>query len=323
MKGKVLITGSNGQLGQCFKEVAKNNSNYIFTTREDFNIKDIEMMRKYLENSRDIKFIVNCAAYTNVKKAETSEFILAMLVNSEGPRNLAKICDEFGIYLVHIGTEYIMDIDSYKHNNIPLNENNFNEFVINRHKDKNYYGEWHNLDINNYGFSKSYGIYNMMKEFGDNENYVTIITSWLFSEFGENFVKTMYNRIKSGLDTEVVYTQVGSPTYAMDLARYIYDTIENNDGKFVEDGVHFINFSNLGTASWYDVAKMVDIFEKSNKIHPRNEPFDDIIRPIYSVLNLERIKNQCGNKKYIRHWVNALNDCLKEIKYKEKKNNKI
>lgn len=316
MNGKVLVTGSNGQLGKCLKDVVNYklvNNNYIFTTRNEFDITNIDMMREYLTNHKDIKTIVNCAAYTNVKNAETEDgFKQAMLVNSEGPKNLAKICNEFGIFLIHIGTEYIMNLWYYKNNNKPVTENDFKGFVINRHKDNNTA-----ISINKYGYSKSCGIDNIIKGFGNSKNYLIIITSWLYSEYGDNFVKTMYNRIINELDTEVVYNQIGSPTYAMDLAGFIVDII-SNDYNIEFDDNQFINFANLGTASWYDIAKRIDIFEYSDKIIPRKEPFDNIIRPIYSVLDLEKVRNLVGKKKYLRHWTTPLWNCLDEICYQDK-----
>lgn len=326
MEGKVLVTGSNGQLGQCLKEVVKytlNDSNYIFTTRADFDITNIDMMREYLNNHKDISVIINCAAYTNVKKAETEEgFKQAMLINSEGAKNLAKLCNEFNIFLIHIGTEYIMELWNCKHNNCPINEDKLDTTIVTRHKDNKEILENSLIRINKYGYSKSSGIYNIINEFGNNKNYIIIITSWLYSEFGENFVKTMYNRIKNGLDTEVVYTQIGSPTYAMDLAKYIVDTIENNNCEFTNDNNNLINFANLGVASWYDIAKRVDLFICEDKITPRKEPFDDIIRPTFSVLDLEKVRSIVGNKHYLRHWTDALDECLEEIRYGEELNKK-
>lgn len=319
IEGKVLVTGSNGQLGQCFKEVVGyyiRNYDYIFTTREQFDITNYDMMEKYLEEKQDIKIIINCAAYTDVKNAETEDgYKQSNLININGAQNLALLCKKFNIFLIHFGTDYMYGCKEQK----PLGEGLFKRTL-----QEDYNPFCVAKKMNNYGMTKFLGVHNIFKELKSRNNFVVIVTSWLYSEYGKNFVKTIRERVKEEEKTEVVYTQIGSPTYAKDLAKYVIDIIENHDCKFVDDGFNLINFSNLGIASWYDMAKLIEDFYSldNNKITPRKEPFDDIPRPNYSVLDNSKIIENCGEKPYIRHWVSAMVECLYSIRNKEYFNKK-
>ena len=334
MKDKILITGSNGQLGQCFQEFVRiykykfhnidtfDDKKYIFTTRKEFDITNNEMMKKYLNEHLDIKVIINCAAYTNVKDAETEDgYEKAIAINSEGVKNLAHLCKEYDIFLIHFGTDYMYHSNLIKFNR-PIDENTIIWNLFN--KQYMFGGK-----INKYGLSKLIGVSNIFKEmYDENEkktNFVVIVVSWLYSEFGNNFVKTMYKRIENHEHSDVVCTQLGSPTYGMDVAYYVIDMIENNDCCFIkgeptsilDDTVnykHIINFSGLGIASWYDIAKAIEehVFG-TNFVFPKKEPFDDIYRPSYSVLDTEKVCRLNRDKEYLSHWTYALKECVEKI----------
>lgn len=314
MEGKVLITGSNGQLGMCFRKiVGAKHDNYLFTTREDFDICNKDMMRKYLNEHEDVKVIVNCAAYTNVRKAE-EEKELAMKVNFDAVKDLAELCKEFNIFLIHFGTDYM-----YQYNKTaPIDE----EACYFSFAD-NWFGQYYWHSINTYGLSKLGGVKRIFDTFPlENHQppkFVVIVVSWLFSEYGNNFANTMFNKILNDEECGVVCTEIGSPTYAVDLAEFVIDTIEERDCNFVgykEPYVNsqrkcIINFSNLGTASWYDMAKYIEVCLNRgelyhNSIKPRLEPFDNIKRPKYSVLDTTRLLKLYDKKPYVRHWISAI-----------------
>lgn len=338
---KVLITGSKGQLGQCFKSLVGDNKNYIFTTRKEFDITNINMMRDYLKDNKDIDVIINCAAYTDVKKCETEDgYQLAKLINIEGVKNLATICNEFNIFLIHFGTDYIYDdkcsryffsnslINKQTDSNYPLNENVYNW----RYFDEVFYEKF-GLNLNKYGYTKMVGIKQLFNKMIFDEkkpNFIVIIVSWLFSEYGKNFVKTIYDKISKdrGSDLQVVNTQTGSPTYAMDLARFIIDVIENNNGEFIPNPNNIIyhsadairwcllNFTNLGCTTWFDFAKAIEFCtekQTTNKILPRMMPFDDVKRPNYSVLDNTKLLTYYKNKNYVRHWLPALKETIGKL----------
>lgn len=322
MEGKVLITGSNGQLGQCFKYVLKDELNYIFTSREDFDICDESMMRQYLSSHKDIKVIINCAAYTNVAKAE-EEREQADLINHKAVADLAELCKEFDIFLIHFGTDYMYDYmygGVVARDPIPITEK---EYDFTEPEDTIFYSN-HGQFVNQYGLSKLRGV---KKLFDIQPNFVVIIVSWLFSPYGKNFVKTIYNKIINNEQCTVVYTEAGSPTYAIDVVRFIVNEIENNDCKtFMTDEDHIINFSNLGVASWYDLAKAVEHacnvyrstilpnFIKTKLVAPTVKPFSNILRPRYSVLNTFKMCTSNVGKPYVRHWLDAVEDCVTHIR---------
>lgn len=341
-EGKILITGSNGQLGQCIKYVVDttkiNKDRYIFSTREDFDIGNKEMMRNYLQEHNDVKMIINCAAYTNVKDCETEEgFKKAMFVNCESVKNLANLCNEFGIFLIHFGTDYMYKTEYNK----PIDEDKIQWTYSDDYFIK-YYGTG---NINKYGYSKLMGVHEIFKEMFPREEphyepkFLIIVVSWLFSEYGKNFVKTIRERLKLEEQTKVIYTQIGSPTYALDLAFFLFNIIEFFDGKFFNnDKYHYnlttiskrywwyiLNYANTGVASWYDLAKVIeDYFYPytdlgKEKIVPTDKPIDNVYRPPYSVLNLSKAyKLTKENFNWeLRHWNNALLDCCKKIAMKE------
>jgi dTDP-4-dehydrorhamnose reductase len=317
MEGKVLITGSNGQLGQCFKKVVKTD-NYIFTTREDFDICDKKMMRKYLKSHKDIKVIINCAAYTNVAKAE-EEREKADLINHQAVADLAELCKEFDIFLIHFGTDYMYDYTvagcMMDREPRPITEK---EYDFNEPEDTIFYSD-HGQFVNQYGLSKLRGV---KKLFDIRPKFVVIVVSWLFSQYGKNFVKTIYEKIINKEQCSVVCTEIGSPTYGIDLAKYVLDEIEDNDcNNFINDKEHIINFSNLGSATWYDLAYAIEFsfkFEEyyRHKVLPTTKPYYKFIRPKYSVLDTTKLCASNMGKPYVRHWLLALEECLHEIRWR-------
>jgi dTDP-4-dehydrorhamnose reductase len=352
MEGKVLVTGSNGQLGQCFKYISNYSfmcdaSRYVFVTREDFDITNDKMMKNYLDKYNDIKIIINCAAYTDVKGAESEEgYKKAMLANRNAVKSLARLCKERNIFLIHFGTDYMFNTDVWHFNGGNVYHNEFlpvdEEAIHWRYRNEFFNMHYVNSgEINKYGLSKLLGIHEIFNEMLPKHedkvlkpNFVIIVVSWLYSPYGKNFVRTIRELLKKDRKPdekiEVVYTQVGSPTYAMDLARYVIDVIENDDCCFIKNPneynivdyanyFHMINFSNLGVASWYDIAKVIENIYclTTDNIIPRKEPLDSVFRPSYSVLDTKKLIKFKSNKNYVRHWLDALNECIIVIRSNE------
>lgn len=337
--GKVLVTGSNGQLASCIKDVINsithnNSDKYIFTTRKEFDTTNYEMMEEYIKSNQDIKVIINCAAYTDVKGAETDEgFQRAMDINCDGVKNLAHLCNKYDIFLIHIGTDYMygLNVVDYTH---PIVEEKV-QWLFSDDWFMKYYGD--KANYNRYGYSKAMGIHELFKEFKYEKNdkklkFVVIVVSWLYSYNGKNFVKSIREKLKTDEEINVVYTQVGSPTYALDLANYIVDVIENDNCVFIDNPYdynvattmssnywHIINFANLGVASWYDMAKKVEDFYclHNDKIQPITSFSDGVMRLRYSVLDTSKLLKRKNNKEYVRHWLDALDSCLHMIRRKE------
>jgi dTDP-4-dehydrorhamnose reductase len=221
----ILVTGANGQLGNEMRIIAKNSvDNYIFTDVNQvdgvetifLDITDLDSVRScVIDNKVDV--IVNCAAYTNVDAAETNE-ALAEKLNAEAPENLAKAMKEVGGILVHISTDYVFGAEPY---NTPCKE------------------DQQGTPTGVYGLTKLHG---EQKIIATGCNYVIIRTAWLYSEFGKNFCKTMMNLTATKPELNVVFDQVGTPTYALDLAKAITVVLEKFDGS--QTGVY--HYSNEG-----------------------------------------------------------------------------
>lgn len=283
----ILVTGANGQLGNEMQIVSKNSKdNYFFTDvcdgYEKLDITDIEAIRKKV-NDNDIKCIINCAAWTNVDKAETAGDIVETL-NATAPENLAKVMKEVGGLLVHISTDYVFGGDPY---NTPCREDQKGTPT---------------------------GVYGLTKLHGEQKiqavgcHYIIIRTAWLYSEFGHNFVKTMLSLTETKPQLKVVFDQTGTPTYAGDLANVIFDIVENR--KFEgNDGIY--HFSNEGVCSWYDFTKKIaELAGHTNcDIEPcHSDEFPSPVkRPAYSVLDKTKIKETFGIK--IPYWVDSLKKC--------------
>lgn len=285
----ILVTGANGQLGNEVQLVSKRSKNdkYFFTDvcegYEKLDITDIDKIRSYV-NEHDIKCIINCAAWTNVDKAETAGDIVETL-NATAPENLAKVMKERDGLLVHISTDYVFGGDPY---NTPCRE------------------DQKGTPTGVYGLTKLHG---EQKIQATGCNYIILRTAWLYSEFGHNFVKTMLNLTATKPQLKVVFDQTGTPTYAGDLADTIFDIIENRK---YEGHTGIYHFSNEGVCSWYDFTKMIARIAGHNScdIEPchSNEFPSPVTRPAYSVLDKTKIKETFGIK--IPYWLDSLKKCM-------------
>ena len=279
----ILVTGSNGQLGSEIKELSKEYSyNFFFTNRTNIDITSKENIKDFCQTN-NINVIINCAAYTAVDKAESDE-INADLINRKAVKKLSLVSKELNIKLIHISTDYVFDGRNFK----PYCE----EFQTNPQ-----------------------GIYGKTKLNGENEmrdinpkNSIIIRTSWVYSSFGNNFVKTMLRLGREKESLGVIFDQVGTPTYARDLAKIILDIIPQIHNEKVE----IYNYSNEGVLSWYDFAKEIMRMVKLNcKINPI-ETFQyptPAKRPHFSLLNKSKIKTTFNIE--IPYWKDSLDECLK------------
>lgn len=279
----ILVTGSNGQLGSEIKELSKNYSyNFFFTDRSNIDITSKDNIKAFCQTN-NINVIINCAAYTAVDKAE-SDIENADLINRKAVKKLAKISKELNIKLIHISTDYVFDGKNFK----PYIE----EFQTNPQ-----------------------GVYGKTKLDGENEmrdinpkNSIIIRTSWVYSSFGNNFVKTMLRLGREKESLGVIFDQVGTPTYAKDLAKTILDIIP----RITNEKVEIYNYSNEGVLSWYDFAKEIMRMAKLNcKINPI-ETFQyptPAKRPHFSLLNKSKIKSTFNIE--IPFWKDSLDECLK------------
>ena len=284
----ILVTGANGQLGHEMQRVAKSsNHNYIFTDVADgyekldiTNIEDIRNMVK--KNNVDI--IVNCAAYTNVDKAE-SDYDTANLINNTAAGNLATAMKEAGGTLIHISTDYVFQGDR----NTPCQE------------------DWATNPLGVYGKTKLAGEAAIATT---GCNSIIIRTAWLYSQWGKNFVKTMQSLTATHDTLKVVFDQVGTPTFAGDLADVIAHII--NTGQTYKTGIY--HFSNEGVCSWYDFAKLTcKLSGNTCHIIPcYSEEFPSPVkRPHFSVLDKKKIKETFGIK--VPYWTDSLEVCIKQL----------
>ena len=286
---KILVTGAYGQLGN---EVNCLTSKYpdwqfLFTDVDTLDITNENALEIWFQNNKP-NYIVNCAAYTAVDKAETDSET-AIEVNSLAPKQLAKQAKKSGAGLIHISTDYVFDGESFT----PYSE----EADVNP---KSVYGE-----------SKLLGEKNCFEE---NPDSVIIRTSWLYSSFGNNFVKTMLRLGVERGQLKVVFDQVGTPTYAADLANSILSIIqisEKQPDRFVPGIYHY---SNEGVASWYDFAKAIfEISEVKCIVSPvRSVEFPTLAkRPDFSVLDKSKIKNTFGI--IVPYWRESLEKCISKL----------
>jgi len=273
----ILVTGANGQLATCIKTLdhSNNDLHFIYKNSDELDITNSRSVKQIFQNN-NIHFCVNCAAYTAVDKAETDSNN-AYQVNVSGAENLAKACAEYNSTLIHISTDFVFDGSS----KIPYKaDSNTNPLGV-------------------YGSTKLEGEQKIQDHL---EKHFIIRTSWLYSEFGHNFLKTMLRLSKDRNELRVVSDQIGTPTYAMDLAHVILEVIQANNEAY---GIY--HYSNDGIASWYDFAKAIfDIKKIKIKVHPiSTEEFPTPAkRPKYSVLDKTKIKDIFNVD--IPHWENSL-----------------
>lgn len=291
----ILVTGANGQLGNEMRIVTKGSKDkYIFTDVVEIegqettilDITNLEAIRKMVK-ANDVKVIVNCAAYTNVDKAETDQEFCELL-NAKAPENLAVAMKEVGGLLVHVSTDYVFGGDPY---NTPCKEGQ------------------KGTPTGVYGLTKLHGEQNIQKSGVD---YLIFRTAWLYSEFGKNFVKTMMNLTATKPQLKVVFDQVGTPTYAFDLASVIFDIIDNR--KF-QGNTGIYHYSNEGVTSWYDFTKMIAEIagNKDCDIQPcHSEEFPSPVkRPAFSVLDKTKVKETFG--LIVPYWTDSLKKCMNNL----------
>lgn len=287
----ILVTGANGQLGNCMRNAAKDSKdNYIFTDVAELDITDPEAVSSIVKDN-DIKVIVNCAAYTNVDKAE-SDAAFAEKLNAEAVANLANAIKTNDGTLIHISTDYVFGGDPY---NTPCREDQKGTPT---------------------------GVYGLTKLHGEQAieasgcKALVFRTAWLYSEYGKNFVKTMLNLTSTKPELKVVFDQTGTPTYAQDLADAIYLIIENR--KF-EGNEGIYHYSNEGVCSWFDFTKAIAEIAGNTEcdIQPcHSDEFPSPVkRPAYSVLDKSKFKKTFGLR--VPYWTKSLKTCIKNLNENE------
>jgi dTDP-4-dehydrorhamnose reductase len=281
----VLVTGAEGQLGLSLKKIAGNfpQYNFIYTDKDNLDICNEQELKAFFENN-SIYCVLHFAAYTAVDKAEDEES-LAEKINSEASLNIAKICAKHKTRLVYISTDYVFEGKDCKPHS-PQESTN---------------------PLSVYGKTKLKGEENCLK---NNPLTFVIRTSWLYSEFKSNFVKTMINLSQTKEELNVIYDQIGSPTYARDLAEFSIRVIEHINSNRI------LHFSNQGVCSWYDFArKAIELWgEKQIRINPilTSQYHTKATRPKFSVFDKSESEKLLDIK--IPHWEESLKECIKELK---------
>lgn len=298
----ILVTGANGQLGNEMRLVARESAhNFIFSDVVEvpgvetmiLDITDVGAVCAAVAEHK-IDAIVNCAAYTNVDAAETNGE-LAEKLNAQAPQNLAVAMKETGGLLVHISTDYVFGAEPY---NTPCTE------------------EQTGTPTGIYGLTKLHGE-EYIKASGC--KYVIIRTAWLYSEFGKNFCKTMMMLTATKPELKVVFDQVGTPTYALDLAKAIAAVLDDYAGEkpaagYAKSGIY--HYSNEGVCSWYDFTKMIAQYNGTTECNVQpchsNEFPSPVKRPSYSVLDKTKIKSVFGVE--VPYWTDSLQVCISNLK---------
>ncbi len=292
----ILVTGANGQLGNEIRIVSKDSTDrYIFTDVNQvegvettfLDITDLDAIRMMVTNE-DIRCIINCAAFTNVDAAETARE-LAEKLNADAPKNLAIAMTEVDGLLVHVSTDYVFGQEPY---NTPCRE------------------EQKGTPTGVYGLTKLHGEQNII---ASGCKHLIIRTAWLYSEFGKNFCKTMLSLTATKPQLKVVFDQVGTPTYAYDLAKVIVDIVEQRK---YEGNSGVYHYSNEGVCSWYDFTKMIAEYSGQTEcdVQPchSNEFPSPVTRPSFSVLDKTKIKETFGVK--VPYWTDSLKVCINNLK---------
>ena len=319
----ILVTGANGQLGNEMRIATKGTKDkYIFTDVCEEHHESLEMIPKLagdnintattklditnlddirtLVKENDVKVIVNCAAWTNVDGAEDPEKRdLVELLNAKAPENLAIAMKEVGGLLVHISTDYVFGGDPY---NTPCKE------------------DQKGTPTGVYGLTKLYGEQNIQATGVD---YLIFRTAWLYSEFGKNFLKTMLNLTATKPQLKVVFDQVGTPTYAFDLAKVILTAIEDykqslnsqpSSLNYAKSGIY--HYSNEGVCSWFDFTKMIAEYSGQTDCDIQSCHSDEfpspVKRPAFSVLDKTKVKGTFGVT--VPYWTDSLKTCIKNLK---------
>lgn len=281
---KVLVIGAGGQLGQCIKKIIALRAidDVVFPDEKEANILNVPDLEVLFKKEQP-EYVINCAAYTAVDKAE-EEAEIAKAVNETGAKNLAQLCKQYQATLIHISTDFVFEGNEVK----LLKEDDIAQ------------------PINVYGVTKLDGELAIIKEL---DQHIIIRTSWLYSEFANNFVKTMMKLGAERDELNIIADQIGTPTYAVDLANTIFDIIQHPEKKY---GVY--HFSNEGVTSWYDFAKA--IFNLSGaKVHVNPIPTSayptKAKRPHFSVMDKTKIKTDYNIN--VPYWLDSLARCLNEL----------
>ena len=304
----ILVTGANGQLGNEMRILAKESQDkYIFTDVNQvegvettfLDITDLEAIRTMVKE-HNVNAIVNCAAWTNVDGAEDPEkYEIVEKLNTTAPENLARAMKEVDGLVVHISTDYVFGAEPY---NTPCKE------------------DQQGTPTGVYGLTKLHG---EQKIIATRCNHVIIRTAWLYSEYGKNFCKTMMNLTATKPELKVVFDQVGTPTYALDLAKAIVVVLndyasavmpDSDRASYAKSGVY--HYSNEGVCSWFDFTKMIAEYNGTTecKVQPcysRDFP-SPVKRPSYSVLDKSKIKSVFGVE--VPYWTDSLKKCINNLK---------
>ncbi|MBG59446.1 MAG: dTDP-4-dehydrorhamnose reductase [Peredibacter sp.] len=280
----ILVTGCSGQLGRSIAKVLPTKGTY-FLNRHQLDITSEIQVKQTIERFKPEK-IINCAAYTKVDLAENN-YDEAYAINTKGARNLAIASDRSNCELIHVSTDYVYDGQQ----NRPYTE------------------DCHITPYNVYGKTKFLGEEEIR---GNCESHLIIRTSWLFSEFQNNFVTTILSLLTQKEEISVVYDQVGSPTYALDLAKLIAKVVNFED---LSKLYGTYNFANQGVASWFDIAKHLKAISGSNcSVNPiESKEYPTIAkRPPFSVLNTKKIQDTFKVKP--NYWIDSLDNCYLNLK---------
>ena len=286
MSTKVLVTGANGQLGSTIKELYSTNQDNIqftFTTKGELDISNKNEIKKFFSKN-NFDYCINCAAFTNVEQAEKTPET-AFKINAEAVKHLAQICKDTNTVLIHISTDYVFDGSK----NEPYTELDITN------------------PINEYGKSKLLGEQYIQQILN---SYFIIRTSWLYSEYGTNFMKTMLILSEERDELNVISDQTGTPTYAKDLAEIILEIINRNNKQY---GIY--HYSNLGNTNWYNFAKTIfEFLDIKIKLNPiKSEVYPTLTkRSKYSVFDKSKIKKNFGVE--IPFWKDSLQKVVSNIK---------
>jgi len=281
MSTKVLVTGANGQLAKTIADLVKINADgidFTFVGKSELDITDTENVRDFFYKHK-FAYCINCAAYTNVEQAEQTPEI-AFNVNAEGVKHIAEACKETSTILIHISTDYVFDGEKstpYTVDDLPN-------------------------PINEYGKSKFLGEQHIQETL---QQYFIIRTSWLYSKYGNNFLKTIIGKIKENEKLEITTSQTGTPTSCLELSRFICFLIKSN-----QDNYGLCHFRAIGEVTWYDFAVQISkYFEQYDtlKIRPIKTTTSNVKRPKYSVLSIKRTQKM---KVIIKKWQVELKETL-------------
>jgi dTDP-4-dehydrorhamnose reductase len=287
----ILVTGANGQLGNCIRNASKSSAdNYIFTDVAELDITDANAVGRMVADN-EVSVIINCAAYTNVDKAE-DDAAFAEVLNADAVRNLAEAVKANNGTLIHVSTDYVF---GGNFGNTPRGEDEIaNPTGV-------------------YGETKLHGE-QTIKQSG--VKALIFRTAWLYSEYGKNFVKTMLNLTAEKPQLKVVFDQCGTPTYAQDLADAIFRIVET---RRYEGNEGIYHYSNEGVCSWFDFTKMIAEIAGTTgcDIQPchSSEFPSKVVRPAYSVLDKTKFKETFGIT--IPYWTDSLKKCIKNLKANE------